>query len=165
MAKSPSAGSTGVPLVKALAEILNDAGLAELEYETDNVSVHLSKHGVPTVAAAVPAMPAAPAPSSAVPAAPAAPAAASDASGDGDAEAHPGAVPSPMVGTVYLSPEPGADPFINEGDSVREGQTLVIVEAMKVMNPIAAPKSGTVTRILIGNSQPVEYGQALVIIE
>ena len=158
MAKSPSSANTGVPLVKALVEILNDAGLAELEYETDNVSVHLSKVGLSkvgpqTVAAPVAAAPAAQA---------AAPAAAETAA---EADNHPGAVPSPMVGTVYLSPEPGADPFISEGDSVREGQTLVIVEAMKVMNPIAAPKAGTVTRILIGNSQPVEYGQALVIIE
>ena len=159
MAKSPSSANTGVPLVKALVEILNDAGLAELEYETDNVSVHLSKVGSQTVAAPV-AAPAAAAPAPAPQAA--APAAADTAA---DTESHPGAVPSPMVGTVYLSPEPGADPFISEGDSVREGQTLVIVEAMKVMNPIAAPKAGTVTRILIGNSQPVEYGQALVIIE
>ena len=158
MAKSPSSGNTGVPLVKALAEILNDAGLAELEYETDNVSVHLSKVGTQTVAAPAVAAPAAAAPAPA-------PAAQAPADTAADTEEHPGAVPSPMVGTVYLSPEPGADPFISEGDSVREGQTLVIVEAMKVMNPIAAPKAGTVTRILISNSQPVEYGQALVIIE
>ena len=154
MAKSPSAGTAGVPLVKALVEVLNDAGLAELDYETDKVRVRLSKVGPQAVAA--PAAPAAPA---------ASPAPATPGEAAADPESHPGAVSSPMVGTVYLSPEPGADPFISEGDSVREGQTLVIVEAMKVMNPIAAPKAGTVSRILIGNAQPVEYGQALVVIE
>ena len=158
MAKSPSTGNTGTPLVKSLVKILEDSGLVELEYETKDVSVRLSRAGPQTVAAPVAAAPAA-APAAAAPAAPA------ESADAGAADDHPGAVPSPMVGTVYLSPEPGADPFISEGDSVREGQTLVIVEAMKVMNPIAAPRSGTVTRILIGNSQPVEYGQALVIIE
>ena len=164
MAKSPSTGATGIPLVKSLADILEKFELAELEYETDKVSIRLSKTGPQAIAAPVAAAPVA-----AAPAASAAPADTSADSGDGGADAnldnHPGAVPSPMVGTVYLSPEPGADPFISEGDSVREGQTLVIVEAMKVMNPISAPKAGTVSRILIGNSQPVEYGQALVIIE
>ena len=158
MAKSPSTGNTGTPLVKSLVKLLEDSGLVELEYETKDVSVRLSRAGPQTVAAPVAAAPAA-APAAAAPAAPA------ESADAGAADDHPGAVPSPMVGTVYLSPEPGADPFISEGDSVREGQTLVIVEAMKVMNPIAAPRSGTVTRILIGNSQPVEYGQALVIIE
>ena len=157
MAKQPSTGNTGTRLVQSLVEILEKAGLVELEYETKSVSIRLSKAGRHAAPAAPP--PAAPAPASA-----AAPQEA-PAAGETTPESHPGAVTSPMVGTVYLSPEPGADPFINEGDTIREGQTLVIVEAMKVMNPIAAPKSGKVARILIGNSQPVEYGQALVIIE
>lgn len=82
----------------------------------------------------------------------------------GDAK-HPGSVPSPMVGTVYLAPEPGAKPFVEEGSTVKAGQTLLIVEAMKTMNAIPAPKAGTVTKILVENGQPVEYGEPLVIIE
>ena len=78
---------------------------------------------------------------------------------------HPGSVPSPMVGTVYLSAEPGSKPFVAVGDSVSEGQTLLIIEAMKVMNQIPAPRSGTVTRICVQNAEPVEFGQALVVIE
>lgn len=159
MAKTPTAATSGAPLVQALADILDDAGLVELEYETETVSIRLSRAAAvaaPVAAAPVAPVAAAPAPASA----PAAPAA--EASSPAD---HPGAVTSPMVGTVYLSPEPGAAPFISEGDSVREGQTLVIVEAMKVMNPIAATKSGTVTKILISNAQPVEYGEPLVIVE
>ena len=163
MAKSPSTGGTGTQIVKSLVKILEDSGLVELEYETKDVSVRLSKAGPQAVVSQVAAPAPAAAPAAAAPAA--APPASTESDGAGAADDHPGAVPSPMVGTVYLSPEPGADPFISEGDSVREGQTLVIVEAMKVMNPIAAPRAGTVTRILIGNSQPVESGQALVIIE
>jgi acetyl-CoA carboxylase biotin carboxyl carrier protein len=78
---------------------------------------------------------------------------------------HPGTVKSPMVGTVYTAPEPDAPTFITEGDSVSKGQTLLIVEAMKVMNPITAPKTGTVVKILVQNAQPVEFGEALVIVE
>src|SRR5690606_37916506 len=78
---------------------------------------------------------------------------------------HPGAVASPMVGTAYLSPEPSAPPFVKKGDSVNQGDTLLIIEAMKVMNPIKASKSGTVTQILVGNGKPVEYGDVLMVIE
>ena len=78
---------------------------------------------------------------------------------------HPGTVTSPMVGTVYTAPEPGAPPFISEGKSVSQGQTILIVEAMKVMNPITAPKAGTVVKIFVQNAQPVEFGEALVIVE
>jgi len=81
------------------------------------------------------------------------------------AKAHPGAVTSPMVGTVYVGPEPGANPFVNEGDTVKEGQTLFLIEAMKTMNPIRAPKPGTVIQVLATNAAPVEYGEALLIIE
>ena len=158
MAKAPKA-SAGIDtaLVKALADILDEAGLAELEYETDYVSVRLSRiTGQP--AAVAPA--AAPAPASPVAAA----APASDTSG-GDAASQPGAVVSPMVGTVYTAPEPGADDFVSLGTVVKRGQTLLIVEAMKVMNPITAPAAGTVSQILVQNAQPVEFGEALVIIE
>jgi len=81
------------------------------------------------------------------------------------AEVHPGAVQAPMVGTVYLTPEPGAAPFVTVGDEVREGQTLLIIEAMKVMNPIRAPRSGRITRVVVSNGDPVEYGELLMIIE
>ena len=101
-------------------------------------------------------------------AAPAAPVAATAPAGDtagGDAASHPGAVVSPMVGTVYTAPEPGADDFVSAGTVVKKGQTLLIVEAMKVMNPITAPADGTVSQVLVQNAQPVEFGEALVIIE
>lgn len=81
------------------------------------------------------------------------------------AASHPGAVTSPMVGTAYMQGEPGAPPFVKKGDSVSEGDTIVIIEAMKVMNPIKAPKSGTVTQVLVENAQPVEFGEVLVVIE
>jgi len=97
------------------------------------------------------------------PAEPAAEAAPSDTGAD--LAAHPGAVKSPMVGTAYLSSEPGAAPFVNPGDSVSEGQTLLIVEAMKTMNAIPAPKSGKVSQIIVGNEQPVEFGEVLIIID
>ena len=156
MAKAPKSSSAGdTALVKALADILDDAGLAELEYETADLSVRLSR-----VSGAAPVAPAA----ALAAAAPAAPAAAL-AAGSSDAASHPGAVTSPMVGTVYTAPEPDAPAFISEGDSVSQGQTILIVEAMKVMNPITAPKTGTVVKIFVQNAQPVEFGEALVIIE
>jgi len=100
-----------------------------------------------------------------VAAAPAAPAESAAAATPGDAAAHPGAVKSPMVGTVYLAPEPDAPLFAKEGDQVKKGQTLFIVEAMKVMNPITAPADGKLTRILVDNAQPIEFDQPLAIIE
>ena len=157
MAKAPKASAgTDTALVKALADILDEAGLAELEYETDSVSVRLSR---------ITGQPAAVAPVAAV--APAAPVAAAAPAGDtagGDAASHPGAVVSPMVGTVYTAPEPGADDFVSAGTVVKKGQTLLIVEAMKVMNPITADKAGTVKAILVENAQPVEFDQPLVVI-
>jgi acetyl-CoA carboxylase biotin carboxyl carrier protein len=113
------------------------------------------------VAAAVPvAVPqAAPAPAAPPPSAATAPTAPEDLA------AHPGLVPSPMVGTAYLSAEPGSKPFVSVGDRVEAGATVVIIEAMKVMNQIQAPHAGTVTRILVQNAEPVEFGQPLVIIE
>jgi acetyl-CoA carboxylase biotin carboxyl carrier protein len=155
MAKVPkSSGAGDTALVKALADILDEAGLAELEYETADLSVRLSR-----VSGAAPVAPVA-----AVAAAPAAPAAA-PAADSVDAASHPGAVTSPMVGTVYVAPEPDAPSFIEVGGTVKKGQTLLIVEAMKVMNPITAPADGTVKQIFVQNAQPVEFGEVLVVIE
>ena len=157
---------TDVAFIEALAELLNKNGLAELsvkrEYgDHDSLNIRVTKYAAqiaaPTAQAAAPAPVAPPAPG-AEPAAPAAGAAHDPAS-------HPGAVPSPMVGTAYLSPEPGADPFITIGAQVKEGQTVMIVEAMKTMNHIPAPRSGTVKRILVEDGSPVEYGAPLLIIE
>ena len=160
MAKAPKKTvPDDTALVKALADILDDAGLAELEYETADLSVRLSR-----VSGAAPVAPVA---TMAAPAAAPAPAAASPApaADSVDAASHPGAVTSPMVGTVYVAPEPDAPSFISVGDAVKKGQTILIVEAMKVMNPITAPADGTVTQILVQNAQPVEFGEVLVVIE
>lgn len=155
MAKAPkSSGAGDTALVKALADILDEAGLAELEYETADLSVRLSR-----VSGAAPVAPVA-----AVAAPAVAPAAASVAD-SADAASHPGAVTSPMVGTVYVAPEPDAPSFIEVGGTVKKGQTLLIVEAMKVMNPITAPADGTVKQIFVQNAQPVEFGEVLVVIE
>ncbi|MBO6826791.1 MAG: acetyl-CoA carboxylase biotin carboxyl carrier protein [Sneathiella sp.] len=147
-------------IIRELAEIMNDTGLGEIEVENGDHRLRVSKGstGVTTTIAAAPAAPvaAAPAPVAAAPAAEAAPL---------DASSHPGAIKSPMVGTAYLAPEPGAANFISVGDSVAQGQTVLIVEAMKTMNPIAAPKGGKVVDILVANEEPVEFGQPLVIIE
>ena len=145
--------SAETKLVEGLTAILDASNLTELEFETEEVSIRLSRGST----AAAPAMMPAPA------ALPAAPAAASDA--DSDIASHPGALKSPMVGTVYLAPEPNAPLFSKEGDQVKKGQTLFIVEAMKVMNPITAPADGKLTRVLVDNSQPIEFDQPLAIIE
>jgi len=160
MAKGPkTAGAGDTALVKALADILDEAGLAELEYETADLSVRLSRvTGAAPVAAVTPV--AAPA---ALPAAAPAPATAT-APAD-DPASLPGAVTSPMVGTVYVAPEPDAPAFIAVGDSVKKGQTVLIVEAMKVMNPITAPTDGNITQLMVQNGQPVEFGEVLVVIE
>ena len=159
MAKGPKISGTGdTALVKALADILDEAGLAELEYETADLSVRLSRvAGATPVAAVAPA--AAP---TVTPAAMPAPAAASPAE---DMASHPGALTSPMVGTVYVAPEPDAPAFVAVGDTVKKGQTVLIVEAMKVMNPITAPTDGKIAQIMVQNGQPVEFGEVLVVIE
>jgi acetyl-CoA carboxylase biotin carboxyl carrier protein len=154
-----------VEFIKALAELLRENDLNELEVsreygEDDSLNVRVARGGV--VAAPVMAtapVSAAPAPVAA-PAAATAPAAASD-----DPASHPGAVPSPMVGTIYMQAEPGAPAFISVGASISEGDTLLIVEAMKTMNHIPAPKSGTIKRILVEDGAAVEFGTPLVIIE
>ena len=158
-----------VSFISALAELLRDNDLTELqvkrEYgEADSLNVRVSRqqNQIVTTAAVAPPVTAAPVAQAAAPAP--APAAAADTSGDDPAN-HPGAVPSPMVGTVYMQAEPGAAPFIKAGDTVSEGDTLLIVEAMKTMNQIPAPSSGTVKRILVADGDPVEFGAPLMIIE
>ena len=156
-----SAGKSGMnvdtALVRELADMLGDTGLTEIEVEDGDRKIRVARGGgVPMAAAPAPM----PAPAAAAPA-PAAPAPENTAPAADTA----GAIKSPMVGTVYLAPEPGAADFVAVGDSVKEGQTLLIVEAMKVMNPITAPADGTVSQVLVQNAQPVEFGEALVIIE
>ncbi len=156
---------TDVAFISALAELLNKNDLTELsvkrEYgEDDSLEVRVVKQAtIVTVAAAAPVA------HHAAPAAPvAAPVAAAPAAPEDPAQ-HPGAVTSPMVGTVYLAAEPGASPFVTVGAQVTEGQTVLIIEAMKTMNHIPAPRAGTVKRILVEDGHPVEYGAPLMIIE
>jgi acetyl-CoA carboxylase biotin carboxyl carrier protein len=141
-------------LVRQLAELLNQNDLTEIEVEDGDRKI-VVKRNIVMAAAAAPA----PASTAPAPAAPPAPAAAVAPA------SHPGAVKSPMVGTVFLAGEPGAKPFVSPGAKVKEGDTLVIIEAMKVMNPIVAPRSGTVSQVLVVDAQPVEYDQPLVILE
>jgi acetyl-CoA carboxylase biotin carboxyl carrier protein len=133
--------------IRELSELLNQTGLTEIEIEHNGARIRVSR-----AATGVAAPAAAPAAAASAPAAPA-------VSGP-----HPGAVPSPMVGTVYLAPEPGKPNFISVGQSIKEGDTLFIVEAMKTMNPITAPRSGTVLEISVSNGQPVEFGQTLLVL-
>jgi len=154
-----------VEFIKSLAELLRENDLNELEVsreygEDDSLNVRVARGGV--VATSVTAA----APVAATPAPAAAPAAATTpAAESADPASHPGAVPSPMVGTVYMQAEPGAPAFISVGASISEGDTLLIVEAMKTMNHIPAPKSGTIKRILVEDGAAVEFGTPLVIIE
>jgi acetyl-CoA carboxylase biotin carboxyl carrier protein len=157
-------------LIRAIAELLNKENLAEIEIEQEDLRVRVTRsypveapayapapmqYMAPPAAPLAPAAPSAPAGS--VPAA--APAAAEDLA------SNPGTLTSPMVGTAYRSPEPGKPPFVDVGTKVSEGQTVLIIEAMKTMNQIPAHRSGTVTRILVDDAQPVEYGEPLVVIE
>ena len=149
-------------LIRQLAELLNASNLSEIEVQ-DGARRIVVKRKL-AQAAVYSAAPQAAAQPAAQPAPP--PTAAQTLATEELAAAnHPGAVKSPMVGTVYLSGEPGAKPFVAPGQSVRDGETLLIIEAMKVMNPITAPRAGTVTQILVQDAQPVEYDQPLVIIE
>ena len=160
-----------VAFIRALAELLNENDLTELQVkrdyaEDDSLNVRVSRQPPQQVVAAAPAPVAAPvaAPAAAAAAAPAAAPAAPEAA-PADPASHPGAVTSPMVGTVYMQAEPGAPAFISVGATVSEGETLLIVEAMKTMNHIPAPRAGTVKRILVGDGDAVEFGAPLVIIE
>jgi len=155
-----------VAFIQALAELLHENDLTELEVkreygEADKLNVRVSRGSAAAVTHVVAPAPPAPAALAAAPAPAAAPAGESSS----DPAAHPGAVTSPMVGTVYLQSEPGSPPFVKVGDTVSEGDTLLIIEAMKTMNQIPAPRAGTVKRILVEDSAPVEFGAPLMIIE
>jgi acetyl-CoA carboxylase biotin carboxyl carrier protein len=144
-------------LVRKLAEMLKESELSEIEVQDGERRIVVKRQlGGHAMAVQVPAPVDAPAPATATPAA---------AAGDAAPADHPGTVKSPMVGTVYLSGEPGAKPFVSVGDKVSAGDTLLIIEAMKVMNPIAAPRSGAVKQVLVVDAQPVEFDQPLVVVE
>lgn len=157
--------ATETKLVQDLAAIFDDRELTELELETDQISIRLSRGQQGQAMLSMPQPMAAPV--AQAPAAPSAPVTAEPApqASAADLASHEGALRSPMVGTVYRAPEPGAADFVSEGDTVKKGQTLFIVEAMKVMNPITAPADGTVTKILVDNAQPIEFDQPLAVIE
>ena len=162
MASSPKAPADPIDarLVRKLADILTDTGLSEIEVEHAGLKIRVAKTVLAAPAQAfVPAPAHAPAPAPAVQA----PAAASVA--EAPPRAAGDAVTSPMVGTVYLQPQQGSDPFVKVGDKVQAGQTLFIVEAMKTMNPIPAPKGGRIVEILVEDAQPVEFGEPLAVIE
>ena len=166
MASSPKAPADPIDarLVRKLADILTDTGLSEIEVEHGGLKIRVAKtltaapvqYAAPQQMAYAPAPAAAPAP---------APAASHEAAPAAPAAARGDAVKSPMVGTIYLQPSPDAPTFVKVGDSVTAGQTLMIVEAMKTMNPIPAPKAGRIVEILVEDGQPVEFGEPLVVIE
>ncbi len=147
-------GGIDASAIRELAGLLDETGLTEIEIEQGGSRVRVSRQATAAAAhhvvAAAPTSSPAPTPESHAPSAHKGPPA--------------GAVPSPMVGTVYISPEPGKPPFVKVGDAVKEGDTLFIVEAMKTMNPIAAPRSGKITEICVHDAQPVEFGQTLLVI-
>lgn len=158
--QGPKMGSAEGQMIRELAELLNDTGLTEIEIEKSGLKIRVAKK-ISITAAAPQAFLSAP-----VAAAGSAPSdAKSTASAASDLSKHPGAVKSPMVGTAYRSPEPGAASFCEVGSKVKQGDTLLIIEAMKTMNQIPAPRGGTVKAILVENAQPVEYGEPLIIIE
>ncbi|HEX3366565.1 acetyl-CoA carboxylase biotin carboxyl carrier protein [Phenylobacterium sp.] len=156
--KAPAADPIDARLVRRLADILTETGLSEIEVEHSGLKIRVAKTltAAPMAYAAAPAALAAPAAAAAAPAMGVEPAVPARASGD--------EVKSPMVGSVYLQPEPGADPFVKVGDTVAAGQTLMIIEAMKTMNPIPAPKAGKIVAILVEDGQPVEFGEPLAVI-
>lgn len=161
-AKSTSSRATKssaeTSLVKELAQILNETDLSEIEMKKGDLKIRVSKHsGAVMQTMAAPSAPAATALSAPSPESPA-------PANKADAGAHPGAVKSPMVGTAYVRPSPDADPFVKVGDKVKEGDTIVLVEAMKTFNPITAPKSGKIEQMLVDDAQPVEFGETLFII-
>ncbi len=161
MASSPKAPADPIDarLVRKLADILTETGLTEIEVEHNDLKIRVAKTAAPAAVQYAPApaaFAAAPAPAAAPVAGEAAPAAV-ERKGD--------VVKSPMVGTVYLQPQPDAAPFVKVGDTVTAGQTLLIVEAMKTMNPIPAPRGGKIVEIIVQDAQPVEFGEPLIVIE
>jgi acetyl-CoA carboxylase biotin carboxyl carrier protein len=155
MAKAPKVPIVDRELIQELTKLLDETGLSEIEIEQNGQRVRVARNAAaPMVApAVVRTAPAAPVPAAHAAAAPT------------DLSKHPGVVTSPMVGTAYVAPEPGAKPFVDVGSQVKTGDTLLVVEAMKTMNQIPAPRAGTVIQILFEDGQPVEFGQPLVIIE
>jgi acetyl-CoA carboxylase biotin carboxyl carrier protein len=147
-------------LIRELAALLKETELSEIEIEQDNFRIRVSRHAAPATHVTYGEPPAQAAPPAAGAAPPAEP-----PKSLADPARHPGAVPSPMVGTVYRASDPKSKPFVEVGDEVKVGQTILIVEAMKHMNEVAAPHAGKVVAILVEDSQPVEYGQPLMIIE
>lgn len=144
--------------IKELADLLNETGLTEVEVAEGDKVIRVSRGGTIVAGGAMPAVN--------MSSDPAVPQVANlDAPANNVASSHPGAVKSPMVGTAYLQSEPGAPPFVKKGAQVNAGDTLVIIEAMKVMNPIKAEKSGTVTQVLVENGEPIEFGDVLMVIE
>lgn len=154
-------GSAEGQLIRELAELLNDTGLSEIELEKSGLKIRVAKELHIAAAAPMTFAPAHPAQAAAGAPEPKA----QQTSAANDLSKHPGAVKSPMVGTAYRAPEPGAATFCEVGSKVNQGDTLLIIEAMKTMNQIPAPHSGTVTAILFENAQPVEYGEPLIVIE
>ncbi|BAM89653.1 acetyl-CoA carboxylase, biotin carboxyl carrier protein subunit [Bradyrhizobium oligotrophicum S58] len=158
MASQPNdkttAPSEDSQLIRELAALLDETSLTEIELERAGLRVRVARNV--TIAAAV---------ASGIPATAAAVPVVAAAAAGADLSKHPGVVPSPMVGTAYWAPEPGAKPFVEVGSKVSVGQTLMIIEAMKTMNQIPSPRAGTVTQILVEDGQPVEFGEPLVIIE
>lgn len=152
-AEDATSGVNG-DLVRELAALLEETGLSEIEFGRDGWHIRVARGGVATTSIVAPT----PAPGSAqTPSAP--------VTEDANDDAHPGVVPSPMVGVVYTAPEEGSAAFVKVGDQVSEGQTLLLIEAMKVFNPITAPRDGRIARILVSSGTPVEYGEPLLIIE
>jgi acetyl-CoA carboxylase biotin carboxyl carrier protein len=165
MAAPPKAEKNGSmridpDLVRELAQLLTDNELTEIEVQDGERRIKVARDPAPVIAAA-PSLPAAP---SAAPALSAPPMHAKEDVGAQEQDAGGNTVKSPMVGTAYLSPEPGTKPFIEVGDTVKAGDTLCIIEAMKVMNPITAPEAGTIRKIMVADAQPVEFDQPLVVI-
>ena len=153
MAKSPKTPAVDHALIRELTKLLDETGLTEIEIEQDGQRVRVARNAVAAPAPAAPRVAPVPAPAPEPVEAPL------------DPSKHPGVVNSPMVGTAYAAPEPGAKPFIEIGTHVKAGDTLLVVEAMKTMNQIPAPRAGTVIQILFEDGQPVEFGEPLVIIE
>jgi acetyl-CoA carboxylase biotin carboxyl carrier protein len=157
--------SIDTAMIRELAQVLADTDLTEIEIEHDALKIRVARqitvHATVAAPAPVAAAPAYAAPAAAAPAAPAAVA----APVDDDPRKHPGVVPSPMVGTAYRRPSPDAKPLVEVGQSVKEGDRLCLIEAMKTFNDIVAPRAGTITRILFDDGRPVEYGEPLMIIE